>query len=319
MAYYHSFYLSRPLPGPPPTIASRTNIPDTPFPFLSLPRELRDLVYSYAFHDHGIRYCDRIKATTQWSQRRMLASHLNLLLTSRQIHTEALSALFRTQTLEISPRRLHWTRSHLNPLSLSHVLYSFPLAPARLMTRLQIDYFECSIYFPPTATTFAKASDEDLMFAMWEHIVRDAWTLRAHFPRLNRFKARFRMLGEKMERAFFADQDDYHTLNELKRCQRREQVVARVVSWLDSKLGGRGLVPPRWLKITFSDELEASDSHATLLQFQHEVIEQTHLLLAKKREITHEEREASGRVWLEECSMQRKRRRKGWHEEVDLP
>ncbi|USP81356.1 uncharacterized protein yc1106_08630 [Curvularia clavata] len=155
------------------------------------------------------------------------------------------------------------------------------------------------------------------MFTKWEHIVRDAWTLKAHFPHLDKFEARSRMLKERMGSAFFAEQDDYHNLNELERRQRGEQVAARVASWLDSELGETKPVPPWWLRITFGDEMEANDSDMKFLRFQHEVLKQAHLLLTKKRKLRHEEGEASGRIWLEACSMKRKRGRTGWYDDVD--
>lgn len=170
------------------------------------------------------------------------------------------------------------------------------------------------------------------MFIMWEHIVRDAWTLKEHFPHLKRFEAWSRMLKQKMGPAFFAEQHDCHTLDESERRQRVNQVAAKLVSWLEQELGGTELVPPQWLRIIFSEEPQPStsriifwrgqpevpdQSNESFLRFQHEVLEHTHLLLAKKRELTHEEREASGRIWLEECSMKRKRGRTGWCEEVD--
>lgn len=324
---------SYPLPGPPPSPTPRTDLTDTPFPFLSLPRELRDLVYSHTFHDRGIHYRDRIKAATRWSPRRTLASHLNLLLTNRQIHTEALSALFRTRPVEISPRTLHRTRSQSNQLSLSHALRSFPLAPARLVTRVQIVYHEYSLYVPSKFVYPAPAaSDAELMFFMWERIVRDAWTLKEHFPQLKRFDAWSRMLRQKMAYTFCADQRDCHTLDEVEWRQRVDRVATRLASWLERELGGTELVPPQWLKIILSEIPQPitsritfwraqpevpDDSNEFFLRFQHEVLEQTHLLLANKRGFTPEERETSGRIWLEECSMKRKRGRKGWHEEVN--
>ncbi|EMD96305.1 hypothetical protein COCC4DRAFT_35996 [Bipolaris maydis ATCC 48331] len=325
---------SHPLSSPPPTVTPRTDLPGTPFPFLSLPRELRDLVYSHTFHGRGIRYGDRIKAPTRWSQRRTLPSHLNLLLTSRQIHTEALSTLFRTQTVEISPRKLHRTRKQANQLSLSHLLCSFPLAPALLMTHVQIVYHEHSIYAPSKYNTypFPPACDAELMITMWEHIVRDAWTLKEHFPRLIRFEACSRMLRQKMGSTFFAEQHDCHTLDESERRQRVNQVAVRLVAWLERGLGAAELAPPPWLRIVFSEESQPSTSRITFwraqpevpdqsnesfLRFQHEVLEHAHQLLAKKRALTQEEREASGRIWLEHCSMKRKRGRTGWCEEVD--
>ncbi|EUC40411.1 hypothetical protein COCMIDRAFT_108909 [Bipolaris oryzae ATCC 44560] len=324
---------SHSLPGPVPTTTSRTNLVDTPFPFLSLPRELRDLIYSHTSHERGIHYRDRIKAATQWSTpRRTLASHINLLLTSRQIHTEALSTLLRTQTVEISPGKLHRKRKYSNQLSLSHVLCSFPLAPARLMTRVQVVYDEYSIYLPSKFSyPSPPPSDGELMFLMWEHIVRHAWTLKEHFPHLTRFEAWARMLREKMGCTFCAEQRDCHTLGESEWRQRVNQVAARVVSWLERELGGTELAPPPWLRIILSDEPQPSTSRITFwraqrevpdesnesfLRFQHEVLEKTHWLLAKKRAFTHEEREASGRIWLEQYGMKRKRGRTGWCEEV---
>lgn len=116
---------------------------------------------------------------------------------------------------------------------------------------------------------------------------------------------------------FFAKQDNCHTLGESEQHQREEQAAAEVASWLESELGEMELVPPRWLKIIFGDELEASDSDLAVLRFQHKALEQAHLLLAKKKDLMRDEGEASGRMWLEACSMIRKRGRTGWCEEVD--
>ncbi|OSS53205.1 hypothetical protein B5807_02944 [Epicoccum nigrum] len=301
-----------PPPGPPPSITPRTDPPGTPFPFLSLPRELRDLVYAHSFPPKGLRYRPNdITATTIWHRsRRIPASHLPLLLTSRQIHAEAQSVLFRTSLLELDATRHGGpSRNHISGQVLEASLCRFPLAQANLVTRVYINSLDWVKYYSGEAAERL----HDLLPAIWGQLVRDARTLGSHFPRLVRLEARDCFLEEMLGCAFFSRMDDFHALDEGERRERGAQIARAVVRWMEAV---EAPVPPRFLGMLFCNGMDAGGPHVRFLCFQMEVMDMALKLYAKsERGRVEENRDESGRVWLEELSGKRKRGRKGWCDE----
>ena len=304
-----------PPPGPPPTVTPRTDPPGTPFPFLSLPRELRDLVYAHSFPADGLRYRPYdLPATTLWyTPTRNPASHLPLLLTSRQVHAEAQLVLFRTRVIELEATRCGgMSRHHLSGRALDEALCRFPRLQAKLVTRIHIASLEWFAYHNGEAAERL----HDVLPEMWGQVVRDARTLGSHFPSLVRFEARNRFLEEMLGlKFFFARLEDFHVLGEGEGGERGKQIAREVVRWMEQV---EAPVPPGYLRMLFCNEIDAGGPHVRFLRFQREVMDKALRLYARsERGVVEMGREESGRVWLEGLDDKRKRGRKGWREEVD--
>ena len=236
-----------PVVYPDPIFTPRTDAPGTPFPFLLLPRELRDQIYIHTFTAKCLRYRLRNHAATQWNHQTWKPPfYLSLLLTSRQFQLEAQAILFRTCTIEIESRHSHRTRYHQNSLTLGHTLRSFPSTPADLLTKIYIQYHNY-------LTLYRDENGEvDGLFIVWEHVVRDSYILKGHFPRLRTFNASFWAFQDGLRYRFFEsvyDVDETNTTARQLKVQEKAQVI---VQWLERCLQDKGLVPPDWLRIELS-------------------------------------------------------------------
>lgn len=302
----------KPPPVPPPIVTPRTDPPGTPFPFLSLPRELRDLVYTHSFPPDNLRFRPHdLPATTLWNTpHRTPAPHLALLLTSRQVHAEAQPALFRTCILELDATRNSGPgRHHLSGSRLDAPLCRFPRVQANLVTRVYVYSWEWHAYH----TGEAAERLHDLLPAMWGQLVRDARTLGSHFPRLVRFEAQNRFLEQMLGIAFFNGLEDFHELGAGERAQRGEVVARRIAGWMERV---EAPVPPKCLRLLFCNEGDAGGPHVRFLYFQEEAMDAALEMYARsERALVEEGRDESGRVWLEGFSDKRKRGRKGWCDE----
>lgn len=302
----------KPPPVPPPTVTPRTDPPGTPFPFLSLPRELRDLVYTHSFPPDNLCFRPHdLPATTLWNTpHRTPAPHLALLLTSRQVHAEAQPALFRTCVLELDATRNSGPgRHHLSGSRLDAPLCRFPRVQANLVTRVYVYSWEWHAYH----TGEAAERLHDLLPEMWGQLVRDARTLGTHFPRLVRFEAQNRFLEQMLGIAFFARLEDFHELGAGERARRGEVVARRIAGWMERV---EAPVPPRFLRLLFCNEGDAGGPHVRFLYFQEEVMDAALEMYARsERALVEAGRDESGRVWLEGFSDKRKRGRKGWCDE----
>lgn len=299
-----------PPPGPPPTVTPRTDPPGTPFPFLSLPRELRDLVYTHFFPADGLRYRSRKDGPiTRYTHFLAPASHVHLFLTSRQLHAEAQPLLFRTCVLDITARLRGIHRNRLPGRVRDFSFRRIPFKQAKLVSRVHIKYHDWMAYH----TGEAAERLHDLLPDMWGNLVRAARNLGEHFPRLVRFEAQNRFLEEMLGFAFFARLDDFHALGEEERRERGAQIAEKVVRWME---GVEAPVPPGFLRMLFCNEVDAGGPHVRFLRFQTEVMDRALRLYARsERGLEEESREESGRVWLEGLSDKRKRGRKGWCDE----
>jgi hypothetical protein len=156
----------------------------------------------------------------------------------------------------------------------------------------------------------------DGLFITWEHVVRDSYILKSHFPQLQAFNASFQAFQEGLRYRFFQsvyDVDETDTTARQLKVQEKAQVI---VQWMEHCLQDKGLVPPSWLRIKLSTEYKPSDAHVRCIRFQQEALDLAHRSYAKMRAVTQVELDESGRKWLEEWSAESKRKRKKGHEAV---
>lgn len=154
--------------------------------------------------------------------------------------------------------------------------------------------------------------------ARWAHILRDAHTLKTHFPRLRRFEARYCSLEEELGAVFFDRLDDFHELGEMEREGRARLVVAALVRWFEGLGDVEALVPPAWLRMVFGNGMDAGGPHVKYLRWQDEVMMRALREFKGKKGISGEEKEKSGRMWLEGLGEKRKHGRKGWWDEEEI-
>ncbi|KAF2623246.1 hypothetical protein BU25DRAFT_414511 [Macroventuria anomochaeta] len=301
---------------PDPIVTPRTDAPGTPFPFLSLPRELRDEIYAYTFPPSGLR-CryQTSRVPTRWSNRsRKPASYLLLLLTSHQIHDEAQATLLRTCTVEIVSRYSHRNRYHHGSSTVHGIMRMFPSAQAGLVSVVCMQYgYYTPLYLGETG------KEIDQLFAMWEYMVSEAYILRECFPRLRRFGARYLEFEMALGQRFFQRLEHVDESDRAARQVWMEERAQVLVEWMKSWVQGKGLVPPPWLKIELPEVDERPEGSARCVRFQQDALDLAHRLFAKERLVTQDELDESGRKWLEEWSAQRKRKRKKWQKtSVDM-
>lgn len=177
-----------------PSTTPRKDAPDIPFPFFSLPYELRNQIYIHIFPPRGLHYRQPTsKAITWWKcHTRNPRTHLSLSLTSRKIHSEAQEMLFLTYTITLPPN--HWLkRNHLDEcLPLRQTLHSFPSLQASMVTRVSKEYHD---YTPLYLGSAEEQTEIDSLFAIWSHIVCESHIAQEYFPRLRRFEVRWRSFG----------------------------------------------------------------------------------------------------------------------------
>lgn len=316
--------------GPPPTTTPLTDPTGTPFPFLALPRELRDLVYTYTFPvDAVLHYRDPSSASPSPSSSSSSSSpslldapqqppspaFLPLLLTARPLHAQVLPQLLRTTTLRFcvctpggsrSRSYYSWSRPPpLDMLALDYSLRSFPRGAAALVRRVEIAYDADA-----DACIWEQQQEEEgkddvrerdrVVLEAWARVVRDAWSMDAHFPGLVRCTARYRGLEEGL-RAVFGWEEEKKGWEAWE----KGEVAERVAEWVKSGLGPREVVPPEWLRVGFS---HGEDAFCGVLE---EVMVLAHRLLVVAGRGS-EGAEGSGGMWLEGLDGMRKRGRKGW-------
>ncbi|KAF3048371.1 hypothetical protein E8E12_011737 [Didymella heteroderae] len=174
-----------------PTLTPRTDPPGTPFPFLSLPRELRDQVYFHILPPTLEYHQPTAKATKWWEcdsgwwppAPRRPVPHLPLLLACRQLHDEAQALLSLTTTISLPSysRAKRYQNDERLPLHL--LLCSFPSSLAGMVTRVSRSYPN---YSRPWFGNFEINS----AFDMWAYVVSESHILKEHLPRLRRFEAK---------------------------------------------------------------------------------------------------------------------------------
>ncbi|KAL1596726.1 hypothetical protein SLS59_007757 [Nothophoma quercina] len=302
-----------------PALTPRTDAPGTPFPFLSLPRELRDQVYTHTFNPEGIRHRSHTRATTLWSHPKPKPpTYLNLILTSRQIHLEASAALFQACTIEIAPRHSQRRIYHANSLSVTNFLRLFPSAPATLITAVHKQYYDYTSIYRGSPETH----EIDELWAMWEHMISEAYVLKEFFPRLKTFKADWSAFEKGLERRIFKGLEDLGE-SDADRQAMLEKRVDALVQWMRVCAKNRGMqvVPPEWLQIEWDEGPQPCrtewwyQSHVRkkrVARFQSDVLKLAQRRFAKERAVMQDELEDSGRKWLEEWSKGSKPKRKKW-------
>ncbi|KAF3044971.1 hypothetical protein E8E11_007232 [Didymella keratinophila] len=307
----------------------------TPFPFLSLPRELRDQVYSYCL-PHTLKYRQpSSKATAWWESPPRLVEqlpHLSIFLACRQLHDEASETLWRTCSIVLPtrypPRRNHRLGTkhfqHDERLPLHLTLSSFPSSAARMVTRVSKQYQEHTPRYRDMWLLAAKQQIEvDEAFAMWTHIVSESLILRDYFPRLRSFEVECNAFQRQVTDRWWCRVDGLNPngldplWTESERRKKVETVAHVLVSWLRSCGEGKACVPPVWLSIRFDWMKQVRETDKFGMKVLEDGLTLAHRLFAKKTP-SREEMEASGRVWLEGLSETRKRGRKGWCDGFDF-
>lgn len=307
-----------------PATTPRTDPPGTPFPLLSLPRELRDLVYFHAL-PHTLKYQQptskalsrwQLHAEMDWPRRpRESHPHLFLFLVSRQVHLEAQEMLFRATTITLPPgTRLPWRIKRFQRderLPLRSVLASISAPAAALLTKIHREY--CG-----DTDVFFRDGEIDDAFGMWAHVVSEARILGDCFPRLGKFFVEWQTFEKQIASRF------WHLVagvdpgwREAERQTHVEEVAGLFVGWLESCVGNKGLVPPAWLRIEFAWNEQVLERDKYGMKLLQDALKLAHRLFAQRR-LTGDERDDSGRVWLEGLSEKRKRGRKGWCDAVAL-
>jgi len=305
-----------------PIITPRTDPPGTPFPFLSLPRELRDQVY-FHYLPHTLAYHQPTsKALSIWSLRAKIDwparprephPYLTLFLANRQLHIEAQEVLFRSSTIRLPPgRRLPWSVKRFQVderLPLHLILSSFPSRQANSVTRVSREY--CG----DTDVNLGGAETDEAL-GMWAHIISESCIVVGCFPRLRSFEVKWQTFEKQITTRFWhlvAGLDPEGT--EAERRMQVEEVTGVFVRWLTGAVHDRGLDPPMWLQVGFECNEQVLKADKYGLKVLENGLAAAHRLIAKKT-LSEVGMEESGRQWLEELSETRKRGRKGWCDAV---
>lgn len=227
------------------------------------------------------------------------------------MHAEAQDILFRA-TIIVLPlaRRFSWRIKLFQRderLPLRGVLASFPAPAAALLTQIHKEYcVDTDVFFQDGEMGHA--------FGMWAHVVSESWIVKAYSPRLRTFSIKWQTFEKLVTNHF------WHAVagadpgwREAERRAKVEEVAGLFVMWLESCVGNKGLVPPAWLRIEFAwcEQVLESDKYG--MKVLQDALELAHRLFAQKR-LKGNERDDSGRAWLEGLSETRKRGRKGWYD-----
>jgi hypothetical protein len=305
-----------------PTMTPKTDPPGTPFPFLSLTRELRDLVY-FHFLPHTLSYHrPTCKAISQWHlcaekywPPRPCEPHpyLPLFLSNRQLRNEAQEILFRATTISLpSGRRLSWSIKRFQVderLPLHLTLSSFPSRQVTSVTRVSREY--CGV-----TDSYFVGAETDEACGMWARVVSDSWIVKGAFPKLRRFEVKWQTFEKHITDRFWylvAGLDP--ASGETERKRKVEEVAGVFVRWLKDAVQDRDLVPPVWLKIGFECNEQVLPADKYGLKVLEDGLAAAHRVIAKKT-LSRVGRDESGRQWLEGLSETRKRGRKGWCDAV---
>lgn len=307
---------------PSPTIRS----PETHFPFLSLPRELRNQVYLYIL-PHTL-LCRRPTSTApRWWQEPPSPCeplfYLPLFLICHQIRSEAQELFFHTTIFKLP---WHWPYNRNSDFHIKQYQYderlpfhallsSTPSAAANMVTRVSKEYPEY-----PRARQRRDAKppiEKDEAFALWTHIVSESLIIKQYLPRLRAFDVESSALQRHITERWWCRIDGLKPTgldpmwSTSERCENVKTVAHALVSWLRKYGEGKACVPPTWLNVRFDWTKQAKETDQYGMKVLEEGLAVAHRLFAEKI-LSMEEREESGRLWLESLGSRRDRRRKGW-------
>lgn len=139
----------------------------------SFPRELRDKIYFfYLYRPSGFLWSRCTKRSFPFEDHDNDVTRL--FLTSQQVYVEAFAVFCRNSTIRLEGTRYDYTKR------LHGLLRLFPDKPARMLHCISNGYW--------TRNTSHDHSDPGPVFLS---ILRDAYDLKEHFPKLRVFKVRF--------------------------------------------------------------------------------------------------------------------------------
>ncbi|KAK1997339.1 hypothetical protein LX36DRAFT_73927 [Colletotrichum falcatum] len=188
------------------------------------PREVRDRIYYYYLYRQNQAYYSRA-TSARWP---FFPSEdvVSLFQTCQQIYQEAMEVFHRYNQVEIGSD----PRLEEGPVK---VLKKFPAAHAQALQMCCRKYDEYNGLYATWAPLKHYAGE------LWHIVIRDAYLLKAYFPRLRRFTAVLNVGPE-----YFEEQEG------LVFDGRTEEEKVRVwTEWMRSSTSEMRALPPLWMKI----------------------------------------------------------------------
>ncbi|KAH7115331.1 hypothetical protein B0J11DRAFT_129544 [Dendryphion nanum] len=221
-----------------------------PFKIFYLPREIRDQIYYHYLHrPKGVPF--RRSAMKKWAVKKD-GVVLTLFLTSKQVHNEALEVFCRFNVIEFA-----WQNKLGNVLG--GLLKMVPLKTRNMLQLVRKPYDKFESFLPSWNGPWIRPKPEEI----WIQMIRDAYTMRSHFPKLREFTAVW------INRRFVDEETDIH----MNSARGDEQLVNMWGCWMRKWLEVHNLVPPKWLRIEFqtnyTDSIEEMQQRQCAFQAAH--------------------------------------------------
>jgi hypothetical protein len=266
------------------------------FALFSFPRELRDRIYyHYLYRPKGILYAKGYL----FRERRIAPRPPNktnphksnditaLFLTSRQVYDEALQAFCRYNQIEIYGR-VHWRHRDYGKAPRG-ILRLFPEKARTMVQRIRNQYGPRNSWLVAEDGTSEYQTPREVFI----QVLRDAYIFKNTFPMLREFTAAWDIYG-----GLYQDENielDYEDL---------EQDVDLWLGWMRRCVEQANVVPPPWVRFQFSKGCEFID-----MQVYAASLNKAYARLVNEMPARTVDPEESGKKWIEEMAMEKRKKR----------